>query len=197
MVDDRVIANIDSTVVVRQIHGLAIRHGFVTEEAGGCDTQFVTIHKSVELNTVDGHDWLILGRITGQVSSERLLFSETLGLGGFETLRGFDERASNADQGWIANIEFGPKTLRWGCEDDPRTLRPYTFMDLGNGYLSDPLPGEDAYTFVASTGVGFRYTMSDRLSARFDWGYGFEDFGSGSRNNRLHFGVTWIPGRRP
>ena len=163
----------------------------------GTSPDYIYARATAERTALLNGDWLILGRVTGQVASERLLFSETLGLGGFETLRGFDERASNADHGWIANIEFGPKTFRWGCEDDPRTLRPYTFMDLGNGYLSDPLPGEDAYTFAVSTGVGFRYAMSDRLSARLDWGYGFEDFGSGTRNNRFHCGVTWIPGKRP
>ncbi|TWU60019.1 Heme/hemopexin transporter protein HuxB precursor [Rubripirellula tenax] len=141
--------------------------------------------------------WLLSSKFTGQVASERLLFSETLGLGGFDTIRGTDQRSYNADHGWIANFEFGPKTYRFGCEQDARTFRAYTFMDMGNGYIADPLEGEDASTFALSTGVGCRYQISDRFIARFDYGFGIEDIDGVGRNDRAHFGLTWIPGPRP
>ncbi|MEZ6116558.1 MAG: hypothetical protein R3C28_08285 [Pirellulaceae bacterium] len=50
---------------------------------------------------------------------------------------------------------------------------------------------------AAATGVGFRYQMSDRLIARFDYGYGIRDIGGTARDHRGHFSVTWIPGPRP
>ncbi|MFK7768867.1 MAG: ShlB/FhaC/HecB family hemolysin secretion/activation protein [Mariniblastus sp.] len=56
-------------------------------------------------------NWLLSTRFTGQAASERLLFSETLGLGGFNSIRGLDQRAYKADQGFIANVEFGPPPL--------------------------------------------------------------------------------------
>lgn len=149
-----------------------------------------------ERNDLIQKDWQLLSRLRAQASSERLLFSETLGLGGFDTIRGLDQRAYNADQGWIANLEFGPRTKRWGCKDEPQSLRSYVFMDLGNGYLSNALAGEDASTFVASAGIGARYFYSDRLIARFDYGAAFEDVHDVARNDRAHFGVTWIPGQR-
>lgn len=163
----------------------------------GSSPDYIYARAMAERTCLIDCEWMLLGRLTGQAASERLLFSETLGLGGYDTVRGFDERASNADHGLISNLEFGPKTIRWGSDEDPHTFRPYTFLDMGNGYLQNPLAGEDAYTFVASTGLGFRYQVSDRLSTRFDWGYGFEDFGDGSRSNRFHLGLTWIPGPRP
>ncbi|EMI55876.1 surface antigen (D15) [Rhodopirellula sallentina SM41] len=141
-------------------------------------------------------DWMLTSRFNGQVSSERLLFSETLGLGGFDTIRGTDSRAYNADHGWIANFEFGPKTYRCGTLQEPQTLRAYGFVDMGNGYVDQPQPGEDAYTFALSTGVGLRYQMSDRLIARFDYGFGIEDIDAAERSDRAHLGLTWIPGRR-
>lgn len=150
-----------------------------------------------EETSLIGCDWMLLSRLTGQVASERLLFSETLGLGGYDTIRGFDQRAFNADSGWIANFEFGPRTTRWGDPDDVHSRRIFAFMDLGNGYLSNARAGEDAYTFAASTGVGLRFNVSDRLSARLDWGYGWQDIDNARRSNRLHMGFTWIPGRRP
>ncbi len=141
-------------------------------------------------------DWLLTSRFVGQAASERLLFSETLGLGGFDSLRGTDQRSYNADHGLIANLEFGPRTYRWGCEHDPRTLRAYSFIDMGNGYVADPQPGEDAYTFAMSTGLGARFQLSDRLIARFDYGVGLKEIDRAFSSDRVHFGLTWIPGRR-
>ena len=145
---------------------------------------------------LDNH-FQILTRFTGQVATERLLFSETLGLGGFDTLRGFDQRVFNADHGWIANIELGPKAYRWGCEDDHRVLRAYGFLDVGNGYIEEPLSGEDSYVLAVSAGVGFRFQLGTRLTARFDYGFGIENIAAAGRNDRAHLGITWIPGVRP
>ena len=142
-----------------------------------------------------GNRWLLTSRLTGQVTSERLLFSETLGLGGFDTIRGTDQRAFNADHGWIANLEFGPKTHRWGCKTDPRTFRNYAFVDMGNGYVDSPQIGEDPSTFALSIGLGGRLQVSDRLTARFDYGIGLQDIAGTSRDDRAHFGLTWISGR--
>ncbi|EGF28139.1 ShlB/FhaC/HecB family hemolysin secretion/activation protein [Rhodopirellula baltica] len=144
-----------------------------------------------------GRNYQLLSRFTGQVTSERLLFSEMLGIGGYDSLRGFDQREFNADHGWIANFEFGPRTKRWGCDRTPRVLRMYGFADLANGYLDNPVAGENAYEFAMSTGVGARFQMSDVLIARGDYGVGLVDLDGSSRSNRFHFGVTWVPGPRP
>ncbi len=163
----------------------------------GTSTDYVYARFTGEDTSLVGRSWMLLSRLTGQVSSERLLFSETLGLGGYDTIRGFDQRAFNADSGWIANFEFGPRTERWGAEDDIHSRRFFVFTDLGNGYLSNARPGEDAYTFAASAGVGLRFNVSDRLSCRLDYGYGWQDISNSERSNRLHMGFTWIPGERP
>ena len=140
--------------------------------------------------------WLLTSRLTGQISSERLLFSETLGLGGFDTIRGTDQRELNADHGWIANFEFGPKTHRWGCRKNPRSLRSYWFVDMGTGYIDNAQPGEIDSDFVMSTGVGTYLQISDQFTFRFDYGFGVEPVAGPGRDDRAHIGLTWIPGPR-
>ncbi|WDQ14862.1 ShlB/FhaC/HecB family hemolysin secretion/activation protein [Rhodopirellula sp. P2] len=162
----------------------------------GASPDYVYGRMRYERSDVVRDDWMLTSRLTGQASSERLLFSETLGLGGYDTIRGVDSRAYNADHGWIANFEFGPKTYRCGTTESPKTLRGYGFVDMGNGYVDHPMAGEDAYTFALSTGVGMRFQVSDRLIARFDYGFGIEEIEGAGRNDRAHFGLTWIPGRR-
>jgi len=163
----------------------------------GTSPDYIYGRLSYEESTLVGSSWQLLGRFTGQLASERLLFSETLGIGGHDTLRGFDPNSYNADQGWIGNLEFGPRTYRWGCEHSPKTLRAFSFIDMANGHYRSPLVGEDAYTFAMSTGAGLRYQVSDRLVARCDYGYGLKGIDSAPRDSRLHFGLTWIPGKRP
>lgn len=162
----------------------------------GTSPDYVYARMGYERADLIGQSWLLSSRFVGQATSERLLFSETLGLGGFDSLRGTDQRAFNADHGWIANFEFGPKSYRWGTVTEPRTLRAYSFIDMGNGYIDQPQPGEDASTFALSTGVGARLQISDRLTARVDYGIGIVDLDETSRNDRAHVGLTWIPRRR-
>ncbi len=163
----------------------------------GTSTDYFYARMMAEQTSLVTHNWQLLYRLTGQVASERLLFSETLGLGGYDTIRGFNQRAFNADTGWLLNLEFGPRTFRGGCKDEPETLRVFSFIDMGPGYVKHPQSGEDAYTYALSTGVGLRYNMSDRLSCRLDYGYALQGISGAERENRLHFGVTWIPGERP
>ncbi|TWT98969.1 Heme/hemopexin transporter protein HuxB precursor [Neorhodopirellula pilleata] len=162
----------------------------------GTSPHYVYGRLRYDMQKIIADDWMLATRFLGQVASERLLFSETLGLGGFDSIRGTDQRAFNADHGWIANFELGPRTFRWGTPESPKVLRAYGFVDVGNGYIADPFAGEDAYTFALSTGVGARYQLSDRLIARFDYGFGIEDVDAADRNDRAHFGLTWIPGPR-
>lgn len=161
----------------------------------GTSPDYVYARLRYERADAIGDTYLLSSRFSGQVSSERVLFSETLGLGGFDTIRGTDQRGFNADHGWISNLEFGPKTFRWGRETDPRTLRAYVFLDMGNGYVQSPQAGENRGTFAVSSGIGMRLQISDRITARFDYGAGFQSIAGASRDDRGHFGLTWIPGR--
>ncbi|MCA9065876.1 MAG: ShlB/FhaC/HecB family hemolysin secretion/activation protein [Planctomycetaceae bacterium] len=163
----------------------------------GATPDYVYTRLMAEESATIADDWSLLSRFTGQLASERLLFSEMLGLGGYDSLRGFDQRTYNADNGWIVNLEFGPKTYQWGDPECLHSLRGYVFTDIGNGYQISPQPGDDASTFAASSGFGLRYFLSDRVTARFDWGYGWEDTTTGRRSNRAHIGLVWIPGPRP
>ncbi|MCG8651901.1 MAG: ShlB/FhaC/HecB family hemolysin secretion/activation protein, partial [Pirellulales bacterium] len=86
--------------------------------------------------------WEFVTRAVGQTSSERLLFSETLGFGGYDSIRGYDQRAFSGDHGWIVNFELGPATRRFCVRGQNSSLRTYALLDLGKAYIEDELPGE-------------------------------------------------------
>jgi len=139
----------------------------------------------------------LLGRVTGQVASQRLLYSEMLGFGGYDSIRGYDQRDFNADVGYFANLELGPQPFTFGTSRDLKTVRVFTFFDYGGGYVRDPVPGEIASQTMASVGLGGRVALSDRLSARFDYGYGLSEVVTARTDQRAHVGIVYLMGPRP
>jgi len=140
----------------------------------------------------------LLGRFTGQVASQRLLYSETLGFGGFNSIRGYDQRVFNGDAGCYTNFELGPQTWNFGTQRYRKDLRVFGFFDYGTGYVRNPVPGEQASQTLASVGAGFRMSCTDRLSMRFDYGHGLSDVANARVDSRVHLGIVYLIGpRRP
>ncbi|MEX1223517.1 MAG: ShlB/FhaC/HecB family hemolysin secretion/activation protein [Pirellulales bacterium] len=145
------------------------------------------------------HCWQLLARGTGQVTNERLLWSETLGFGGYDSVRGYDQRTRNGDCGWIVQMELGPQPYQWTNRCRQHQFRWFGFVDMGDAYILHPQAGEDAQQFMVSTGVGFRYAISNRLSLRFDYGYGFREIETTppSGHQRVHLGLVALFGPQP
>jgi hemolysin activation/secretion protein len=139
----------------------------------------------------------LLGRSVGQVASQRLLWSEMLGFGGYDSIRGYDQRTFNADVGYFTNLELGPRTWIWGSRYEPKSLRAFAFFDYGGGYVRNPQPGDVVSETLASVGAGFRFAWSDRTSVRFDYGYGLSDVVGATNDHRAHVGVVYVMGPRP
>jgi hemolysin activation/secretion protein len=139
----------------------------------------------------------LLGRVTGQVASQRLLWSEMLGFGGYDSIRGYDQRSFNADMGYFTNLEFGPQTWFWGTQGQPKSLRAFGFFDYGGGRVLDAQPGDIVSETMASVGAGARLAWSDRFSARVDYGVGLSDVPFSSHEHRAYIGVVYVMGPRP
>jgi hemolysin activation/secretion protein len=139
----------------------------------------------------------LLTRFTGQLTSERLLFSEMLGFGGFDSIRGYDMRTFNGDNGYFINLELGPRMWYLGTERCPKDLRAFAFLDLGTGYTLHPQPGELEQEDFMGTGVGLRYSYGNRLTFRFDYGHACKDVVGLRTHDRVHIGAVYLfgPGR--
>lgn len=124
--------------------------------------------------------WVFTGTL--QLSSENLLPSEQLGLGGYTTVRGYDEREVNTDQGWILSNEirtpaFSP-LMDLGLKQAQDRLQLLGFFDYGVGHNRQLLPEEDAHRILSSVGVGLRLTIRRNLELRFDYGWQLTDAGT-------------------
>src|SRR5262249_18545511 len=138
--------------------------------------------------------WILRG--WGQVSTERLLPSEELALGGYSTVRGYDERVILGDNGWIINNEIRTPPLLLGnlfnLPNGRDEIQFLAFFDAGRETVIDSLPGADITNpdrTLCSTGLGFRYTMSRNLALRLDYGFPLTEKSLNQHPNRTHVGV--------
>lgn len=182
------------------------------------DTNFNAAHTGAEADYVYGRltleritrlpwDFSLVLRGTGQLSDGNLIASEQLGVGGFSSVRGYDEREVNGDRGFYGSIELRTPSyslLRYFKRSQfvqkarlVDQLQFLAFMDYGMSEFHDPLdttptsPGETT-SHLHSVGGGLRYTISRYFSLRFDYGVQLHDSGENASdyNHRGHLGVV-------
>lgn len=148
------------------------------------------------------YDFSLIGTGTFQLSNRNLLASEQLGAGGSRTVRGYDDRIVNGDEGIIFNLELRSPTFslaEWvgygGSVNDE--LQFLVFWDIARISRVDTQPGQDSNVTISSIGPGLRYSISPHFSLRFDYGFQLKD-ASGSTmmtgidrdiSSRAHLGV--------
>ncbi len=146
----------------------------------------------------------ILGwiQLRGQLATEDLLPGEQYGLGGYDTVRGYEEREISVDDVFIANLElrsppFGIlKFFNPGRVDDE--LRVLAFFDIavgGNVHTvtdnTDLSTSEPNIEYLISVGPALRYIYKPYLSLRFDWGLRLHKtwLGNSIAGKNVNFGI--------
>jgi len=142
--------------------------------------------------------WTVRGEV--QESDANLLPSEQLGLGGYETVRGYDEREVNGDNGFLVSTELAtpPVSLAqiFGLQKIKDQLQFLGFVDYGGTSLHHVTPADvNPNNNLLGVGPGMRYVITPYLSLRFDYGFqlidddyvnvGFDTH----HHSRAHFGI--------
>ena len=135
-------------------------------------------------------------KATTQFANENLLPSEQLGFGGYSSVRGYEEREANVDEGVLLTAELRAPSLSLfsllkipGTKDEFQGL---VFWDYATGGNVNLLPGEPSSVSLSSVGPGFRWTIGEHFSMRFDYGFQLTDSeqGLGLGDSRMHIGGT-------
>lgn len=121
-------------------------------------------------------DFTLSNKFKYQFSNGNLLPSEQLGLGGQETIRGYEERIVNGSGGYFVSTEirtppisiFGSLLEMKDISDQLQFLCFWDYGVVGNHIL---LAGEDAHQQLSSVGPGLRFTVNQYVSVQFDYGF--------------------------
>lgn len=146
-------------------------------ERFGAQSSYSYVTASLEHNQNLPAGLLARARVQGQLSSERLLSSEQLGVGGPTTVRGYGTSIARGDEGVVASGElyspiFSPaKRFGWRYSSDE--LRFLLFADFASVHNVDrtlDAVGEQDSQALFSLGAGLRYTFNEWLRLRLDAG---------------------------
>lgn len=140
----------------------------------GAKNQWVYVNASISQVYQLPKSFSVFLALQGQLSSQTLLPSEQLGIGGHNTVRGYDEREYNVDSGLIFNFEARSPAVSWITKIRDKKIKDafqfLCFFDLGYGKDYTIIPGIPAKDYLIGAGPGFRYTLDPYLTARLDWG---------------------------
>ncbi len=128
-----------------------------------------------------------------QLATTNLLPSEQFGLGGYDTVRGYQERQVNVDNVLCLNLEFhSPKWPIFGTFSSVKDeFMLLLFADYGLGRNCNLLPGEELNQYLIGIGPGLRYSIAPYFSARVDYGFPLHKTQFQQQMKpQLHVGVT-------
>ncbi len=110
-----------------------------------------------------------------QLSNHILLPSEELGIGGWDTVRGYEERQINKDDAMIVNLEVRSPPIAIAkaisnCTKLKDAIEFLVFFDAGLGSYADEIPFQPNFEYLLGIGPGARYTLDPYLTCRLDYG---------------------------
>jgi hemolysin activation/secretion protein len=124
-----------------------------------------------------GFSWYT--RAAGQLSDARLVATESYSLGGWDTVRGYDQNVVSGDSGWLLVNELRTKPFPLfgnfhGKIHGKDWIQGLVFCDYGGTYWGGGAPppsGWPSQEILLSVGVGFRYQLLQNFMVRFDYGW--------------------------
>jgi hemolysin activation/secretion protein len=170
----------------------------------GANNTYAYLLSSLENTLYFPNDFRFYTSFQAQVASTALLPSEQFGLGGYDTVRGYEEREINGDNAFLANFELHfPhysffKNQSWfksNCVQDK--LYFLLFFDYGialnNKGIKDKGKGKghgsEKSEYLAGVGPGLRYVANPYFSLNLDWGIQLHHLGKEKKGfkSRVHF----------
>lgn len=125
--------------------------------------------------------------LAGQLTAWNLLASEQFPIGGWETVRGYEERAFNADSGVLASLEIAtPQPF----SKSNHFIEFLGFLDYGWGSLHKPFTRQKKTAWLLGVGPGIRYRYRANIVLRGDIGFPLHREGVERHGTHYYGGAT-------
>lgn len=136
-------------------------------------------------------DWQLRLNLNGQYTRDALVPGEQFGAGGANSVRGFRERDTANDYGYMSNIEVYTPNLCAGIQSAATHCRFLAFYDSAQVSRNNALPGEQSQASISSIGIGFRASLNKSFSALVDYGQVVEASDTEAKGDkRLHVKIA-------
>lgn len=190
--------NTREVIAARSQFNLGIGAFDATINNNAPDSRFLSWQGQAQWVRLLAPDTLLLIRTNVQLADDALVPLEQFGLGGIESVRGDRQDALLADNGVFASAELRLPIYR--SQEQQLTLQLTPFVDFGTVWDDsvrsvENLNPSDSDT-LASIGLGLRFQLGDRLTARLNWGIPLIDIDSRKRTLQekgLYFSIQYNP----
>jgi len=143
-------------------------------------------------------DWQFRLKLDAQFSADALIAAEQFGLGGADSIRGFNERYLSNDKGYRSNWEVYTPELSKMMGYDTTKLRFLVFYDTGHAGRNSRQPGELRRVSLDSAGFGLRLTYGTNFTFKADFAQVIHDGTQfltpvgRTHANRLHLTMGYV-----
>lgn len=180
----------DQVLAARSLFSVGTGWLGATQNSGSQpDSNFISWQGQAQWVQVLAPNTLLLARVEGQLADRPLLSLEQFRLGGLGSVRGYREDRVTADNGVFASLEVRVPVLRIPEWESLVQVTP--FFDYG--YAWNNRDGADLATqSLASVGIGTLWQVSDRITARLDYGIPLindDDSGDSLQESGLLFSI--------
>ena len=129
---------------------------------------WVTLNPSLSRDFLIHTNWVLSLHGEGQWTDQPLISNEQFGIGGVNSVRGYQEGQVFGDTGWWVGVEqkTPPQVIGMVYRNHPLTVRGSMYMEYGEVYLLDPL-GRQASTALWGTGFGAVASIGATWEAKF------------------------------
>jgi hemolysin activation/secretion protein len=143
-----------------------------TDGMGNCpDPRYSAVRWSFNHSQALPRDWQARVAMNGQYTRDMLVSGEQFGLGGADSVRGFEERAIADDRGYRGTLEVYSPDLGGSTGWSGARLRLLAFYDWGGVRRVNPVPPDPESQHVSSAGLGLRFSRGANLVFRADYGW--------------------------
>jgi hemolysin activation/secretion protein len=169
-----------------------------TDFSAGTHPNYLYGRLELRRETMLGKQFSWYTRAVGQYADSKLIATEQMSIGGYDTVRGYDERVVSGDHGWLLINELRSPRLMLGTFSNQAKKSDWAqalvFVDYGGVINKNLQPLQSAKEVLLSVGVGLRYQLANNFCARFDYGFQLDREyvkpGLGPQpSSRAHFGV--------
>ncbi|RDU97332.1 ShlB/FhaC/HecB family hemolysin secretion/activation protein [Trinickia dinghuensis] len=135
----------------------------------GATARYTYLQLLAERSLTIGAGFMLSTRGQFQWTPNTLLPSEEMGLGGDDTLRGYEPYSVQGDRGWNLQTEVRTPAFAFFGDNGP-AFQPFAFVDAGHVWNKIDQPAEVQAGMLSSVGVGVRFQWSRFVNARLTYG---------------------------